>query len=256
MRTRSSISSTIESNVNVETFSSGCLSLDTALGTGGYPKGCIVEIAGPADSGKTTLALHAIAEVQKSGGRAAFIDSEHVLTVSHAKQIGINVNALHIALPKSMEQALETTNLLIKSGGIDLIVIDSITALLPQAEVEGAIGVVYDRLQSRMLSQGLRKCTAMNKKRHVTLLLINHRREKKHTLHGSGEGISGGIGLKLFSSIRIEIQPIKTTQNGEHFVGTKTRLKVIKNKFAYSLQSCEVQLRYGHGICAVSDTLS
>jgi len=244
------------SSRQIESVSSGCLSLNIALGTGGYPKGRVIEVYGPEASGKTTLALHAIAEVQKSGGVAAFVDAEHALDASYAEKLGVNLNALLIAQPDSGEQALEITESLVRSGAVDLVVVDSVAALVPQAELEGDMGDAHMGLQARLMSQALRKLTGVTGKTGTMVLFINQVRHKIGVVFGNGEVTTGGNALKFYSSVRIEVRRIGAIKEGTEIVGANTRIRVIKNKLAPPFKTCEVEIRYGEGICPASDLLA
>ncbi|MBT3224016.1 MAG: recombinase RecA [Proteobacteria bacterium] len=238
-----------------ETVETGSLSLNAALGVGGYPRGRVIEVFGPESSGKTTLALHAIAEAQKVGGTAAFIDAEHALDITYAGRLGVDTDALIISQPDSGEQALEITEALVRSGAVDMVVIDSVAALVPQAEIEGQMGDAHMGLQARLMSQALRKLTGITSRTGTIVLFINQIRQKIGVVFGSGEVTTGGNALKFYSSIRIEIRRIGSiTKNGE-VVGNKTRLKVVKNKLAPPFKKVEVEIIYGRGICSAGELL-
>ena len=239
-----------------DAISTGCESLNIALGTGGFVGGRIIEIYGPEASGKTSLALHAIAEVQKRGGIAAFIDAEHALDTSYAQNLGVNLGDLLISQPDSGEQALEITESLVRSGAIHLVVVDSVAALVPMAELQGDMGDAHMGLQARLMSQALRKLTAITHKTGAMILFINQTRQKIGVVFGNGEVTTGGNALKFYSSVRIEVRRIGSIKEGGEVVGANTRLRVIKNKLAPPFKTCEVDIRYGQGICPASDLLN
>ena len=232
----------------IDTISSGSLSLDIALGIGGYPKGRIIEIFGPESSGKTTFALHAIAEAQKLGGRVAFIDAEHALDPTYAAKIGVNINELLLSQPDNGEQALEICEALVRSGAISVIVIDSVAALVPQAEIEGEMGDSHVGLQARLMSQALRKLSGAINKTNTIAIFINQLREKVGVMFGNPETTPGGRALKFYSSIRLDIRRSEQIKDGTNIIGNKTAIKVVKNKMAPPFKSCSVDIMYGEGV--------